>query len=73
MTVELDHKVPISRSGSFGLDNLGVTSRFYNNSKGDMTNIEFLQLLSTISSWDGGGKHLLLRLIRSNSMYSRGK
>jgi 5-methylcytosine-specific restriction endonuclease McrA len=71
LTIELDHKIPVSRSGSFGLDNLGITSRFYNNSKGDMTTTEFLQLLGVVSSWEDSGKHLLLRLIRSNLMYSK--
>lgn len=70
-SVELDHKQPVSRGGDFSLLNSGITTRYYNNSKGSLTEGEFRQLLSAISEWEDKGKDLLLRLIKSNNTFRR--
>lgn len=71
--VELDHKEPLSRGGSLTLKNVGITSRWYNNIKGQMTEKEFRQLLKLVSKWDDKGDTLFRRLSASNNMYSRKK
>ena len=70
LSMELDHKIPTSKGGSFSLDNIGITSRFYNNAKGDMTEEEFRSLLNVIKDWEPSSSlGLLLRLIRSNRIF----
>lgn len=71
--VELDHKMPIVRGGSFQLDNVGATSRYYNNVKGTMTEKEFRQLLKVVSKWEDKGVALFKRLMASNHIYKRHK
>ena len=53
--VELDHKIPLVRKGSLGLHNVGITSRYYNNIKGQMTEVEFRALLKCVKKWEDGG------------------
>ena len=69
--VELDHKHPLSRGGSLKLENVGITSRWYNNIKGQMSEREFRQLLKLVSKWEDNGDALFRRLSASNNMYSR--
>lgn len=71
--VELDHKDPLSRKGSLKLVNVGITSRYYNNVKGQMTEKEFRQLLKLVSKWEDKGDTLFKRLMASNRMFSRGR
>jgi hypothetical protein len=71
--VEVDHKIPICRKGSFKLDNLGCTSRYYNNVKGSMTEEEFRGLLKLVKTWEDAGEALFKRLMASNHIYSRFK
>jgi len=68
---ELDHKIPICRQGKFHLDNVGVTSRYYNNIKGSMTEEEFRGLLKLVRTWEDKGISLFKRLMASNHIYSR--
>lgn len=68
-TLELDHKTPISRGGTFKLDNVGLTSRYYNQVKGSMTLKEFNGLLKLVSKWEDKGKDLFARLLSSNRRY----
>lgn len=70
-SAELDHKIPVSREGSFSLENVGVTTRYYNNAKGQMTEEEFRGLLGLLSTWEDKGKNLLLRLIASNNRFTK--
>lgn len=70
-TVELDHKTPLIRGGKMALSNVGVTSRWYNNIKGQMTEKEFRQLLKTVSKWEDKGAALFKRLSASNHIYRR--
>jgi 5-methylcytosine-specific restriction endonuclease McrA len=69
--VEVDHKIPICRGGSFALDNMGCTSRYYNNVKGSMTEEEFRSLLKTVKTWEDKGDALFKRLMASNHIYSK--
>jgi hypothetical protein len=71
--VEADHLEPISRKGSFSLSNVVLTSRFYNQVKGDLNDKEFFQLLNTVSDWEDKGKSLMIRLISSNRRFGRTK
>jgi hypothetical protein len=70
-TIELDHKTPLSRGGKLHLDNVGITSRWYNNIKGQMTEKEFRQLLRLVSKWEDKGLSLFKRLSSSNNIYKR--
>ena len=69
--VELDHKIPLVRGGRLHLENVGVTSRWYNNTKGQMTEKEFRQLLKVVSKWEDKGESLFKRLSASNNIYRR--
>jgi 5-methylcytosine-specific restriction endonuclease McrA len=71
--VELDHKIPLVRKGRLSLDNVGITSRYYNNVKGQMTEQEFRQLLKVVSKWEDKGAALFKRLTSSNHIYKRGR
>jgi 5-methylcytosine-specific restriction endonuclease McrA len=71
--VELDHKQPLVRGGKLHLDNVGITSRWFNNIKGQMTEKEFRQLLKLVSKWEDGGQSIFRRLSASNNIYKKGK
>ena len=60
--IELDHRVPISRGGSFQVFNLGVTDARMNQAKSNRTQNEFMELLKLIETWDDGGKSLIADL-----------
>ena len=64
-----DHIIPTARGGSFGLDNLCITSTRLNSAKGTMTGKEFKDLLKLIGKWDDNGTELLTRLVASNAMF----
>ena len=70
-TVELDHKIPTSRGGLFKLSNVGITSRYYNQVKGDLTEKEFRSLLKTVSKWEDKGKSLFTRLLSSGNRFKK--
>jgi len=69
--MEVDHRIPISRKGSWAFNNLGITSRFHNNVKGQLTEQEFRQLLKLISKWEDKGEHLLKRLASSSIIFKK--
>lgn len=69
--VELDHKIPLVRGGELALKNVAVTSRYYNNVKGQMTEKEFRQLLKCVNKWEDKGDALFKRLMSSNHIYRR--
>lgn len=58
----IDHKQPLNRGGDSRLPNLCITDPKINSAKGQMTEKEFKQLLRLVSSWEDGGKYLLMRL-----------
>jgi hypothetical protein len=69
--VELDHKNPVSRGGSFDISNIGITSRYYNQIKGDLTEKEFRSLLKIVSKWEDKGKSLFSRLLSSGNRFKK--
>lgn len=69
--IEVDHREVTSKGGSFGLDNVGLTSKFYNSAKGDMSEKEFRQLLKLINKWSDKGQSVLKRLRSSNNIFRR--
>ena len=69
--MELDHKIPLSRQGSLALKNVGITSRYYNNVKGSLTEKEFKSLLRCVSKWEDKGESLFKRLMASNHIYKK--
>lgn len=62
LQINIDHKIPINRGGNNAFTNLAVTSHHMNTAKGTMTDTEFISLLKLISTWEDGGKKLLIRL-----------
>lgn len=58
----LDHRMPISRGGSAGTDNLALTCGPCNRAKGEMTDEEFCGLRALVATWADGGKNLFVRL-----------
>lgn len=67
----VDHKVPIARGGSFGIENLCITNVSINGAKGVMTSDEFSALLSIVLKWEDKGEAILRRLMLSNVTYGK--
>lgn len=61
-TMNIDHKLPISRGGSNGFSNLCICSAGINRAKGSLSDTEFEALLLLSSTWEDGGASLLRRL-----------
>jgi len=60
--IELDHRVPVSRGGSFQVFNLGITSAQINQAKSNRTEDEFKSLLELITGFYDGGKSIIADL-----------
>ena len=60
--LEVDHKLPISRGGSFNGDNLAYVCHKCNMEKGEMTDTEFLEIVKVTSTWADKGESLFKRL-----------
>jgi len=60
--IEIDHREPISRGGSFQCLNLGITSARINQAKGNRTESEFKALLELLATFEDGGKSILADL-----------
>lgn len=58
----LDHKQPVQLGGRNTLDNLCITNKKHNTSKGWLTEKEYKDLLHLISTWEDRGEGLLKRL-----------
>ena len=70
--IEMDHKTPISRGGSFQVYNLGVTDSRLNCCKGNRSEQEFRQLLDVISEWEEkSSKSLLADLYAGSSRFRK--
>lgn len=70
-TLQADHMEPLSRGGSFRLDNIGLTSKRFNQVKGEMSVPEFLQLLEITKRWEDKGDSLFRRLMAGTFIYKR--
>ena len=63
--IQIDHRIPISRGGSFGVENLAITSGKSNQHKSELTGAEFLQLLLLLDTFDSAAKTNVLSRLRS--------
>lgn len=63
--IQIDHRTPISRGGSFGVENLAITSGKSNQHKSELLDFEFLQLLALLNSFDPKAKNNVLSRLRS--------
>lgn len=70
-TLQADHRDPISRGGSFKLENVGLTSKRLNQIKGEMTVPELKQLMNLVKGWDDKGDSLFRRLLAGTHIYNR--
>lgn len=48
----IDHKVPLSKGGSNGMENLQLTCKGCNSTKSDLTEIEFMEKLWELFSYN---------------------
>jgi len=65
----IDHKIPLKRGGTHNIENLVVVAQEINKAKGDMTDEEFMSLLSLIRTWEDKGENLLKKLRASTFIY----
>jgi len=68
---QIDHRTPISRGGSFGIDNLAVTTAQSNQRKGILTQVEFLELLQLLDGFDPVAKTDVLTRLRHGAVIRR--
>lgn len=70
--IQIDHRIPISRSGSFGIENLAITSGKSNQHKGELLDSEFSQLLTLLNQFEPIAKNnVLSRLRRGGGRFFR--
>jgi 5-methylcytosine-specific restriction endonuclease McrA len=70
-TFSVDHALPLSRGGTNELSNLRVCCRKCNESKGAMSEPEFIELLHLAGGWEDSGTAMLARLRRGHFGYRR--
>lgn len=70
-TLQADHIIPIARGGAYTLDNIGLTSKRYNQVKGEMSLEEFYDLLRVVANWEDKGKLLFNRLVAGGNVYRK--
>jgi len=66
--IQIDHRTPISRGGSFGIENLAVTSGKTNQHKGSLLQSEFLELLDLLGSFEPAAKTDVLTRLRRGAV-----
>ena len=67
--MEADHKQPISKGGTFDLNNIGFTSKDTNLLKADLLEEDFLSLLKLVKEWEDKGDSLFNLLRKSRSTW----
>ena len=73
-SLEVDHNIPVSREGSFNIDNLVITSKLHNRAKGDLTGEEYCQFMELLQTWpEKAYWSVLNRLIQSTYIYRKKK
>ena len=65
----IDHFLPLSRGGKNNIRNMVMSCYKCNKAKGDMTGEEFRHLLEFLSTWEGDGRKLLIRLRSAGYRY----
>jgi 5-methylcytosine-specific restriction endonuclease McrA len=63
--LQIDHRTPISRGGSFGVENLAITSGKVNQYKSELTGDEFGELLELLNHFEPVAKKNVLSRLRS--------
>ena len=66
--IQIDHCTPISRGGSFGIENLAITSGKVNQRKGSLIQSEFLELLQLLDSFEPVAKTDVLTRLRRGAV-----
>jgi len=70
--VNFDHATPVSRGGSFKLNNVVPTTAKMNGLKGEMLETDFIELLQLANTWTDKGKALFALINRGKLMFQRG-
>lgn len=68
---EIDHRRPISRGGSFSIQNLCIACKLCNQTKGELTDIEFVQITTFLRNLDYGAEQHVLKCLRTAAMGAR--
>jgi len=66
--IQIDHRTPISRGGSFGIENLAVTTAQSNQRKGSLVSAEFKELLQLLDSFEPVAKTDVLTRLRRGAV-----
>jgi 5-methylcytosine-specific restriction endonuclease McrA len=66
-----DHAVPVSRGGSFGLENVEICCKTCNETKGDLTHEEFSALWALLRAWESVARVSVLRRLRAGGKWRR--
>ena len=69
--VNFDHAIPVSRGGSFKLNNIVPTTSKMNGLKGEMLDTDFKELLILAGTWTDKGKALFALINRGKLMFQR--
>lgn len=70
---QVDHNIPISRDGTFRLDNCLIMTKKSNMIKGSLTLEELNMLKESLKDWPDKGEAVFQRLYQSSSAYKNGR
>jgi len=71
LNFSVDHKIPLSHGGDTNNDNLAYCCTHCNSAKGELTDTEFKELLTLVSTWKDKGDNLLKRLRAAALVFKR--
>ena len=66
--IQIDHRTPISRGGSFGVENLAITTAQNNQRKGSLLAAEFKELLLFLDGFEPVAKTDVLTRLRRGAV-----
>jgi hypothetical protein len=66
--IQIDHRTPVSRGGSFGVENLAITTAQSNQRKGSLIEAEFKELLSLLDNFEPVAKTDVLTRLRRGAV-----
>jgi len=66
--IQIDHRTPISRGGSFGIENLAITTAQSNQRKGSLVSAEFKELLQLLDNFEPVAKTDVLTRLRCGAV-----
>jgi 5-methylcytosine-specific restriction endonuclease McrA len=67
----VDHMVPLSKGGDTNDKNLAYCCKTCNSSKGEMSDVEFIQLRKLTKKWEDHGDYLFRRLRAASLVFRR--